>query len=94
MELREQAAEDAADSTIIAASAAGWQAVGHRVLNYEGPFGVGYGVAILFAEEPEPDAATISPHREGDVLPAIAQRSIKADVLGGSGTSPHAEGDY
>ena len=52
-DLRELAAEDAVDSTLIAAAAVGWQSAGHRVLNYEGPFGVGYGVAILFAENPE-----------------------------------------
>ncbi|MGD1083111.1 MAG: class III extradiol dioxygenase subunit B-like domain-containing protein, partial [Verrucomicrobiota bacterium] len=49
-ELREVAAEDAVDSTLVAAAAADWKSTGHKVLNYEGPFGVGYGVAILFGE--------------------------------------------
>src|ERR1017187_9864308 len=48
-ELRELAAEDAVDSTLVAAAAVDWRATGHKVLHYEGPFGVGYGVAILFA---------------------------------------------
>ena len=46
-ELQELAAEDAVDSTIVAASAVNWSAHGREVLSYEGPFGVGYGVAIL-----------------------------------------------
>ena len=45
--LQDMAAEDAVDSTLVAASAVNWNAVGHEVLSYEGPFGVGYGVAIL-----------------------------------------------
>lgn len=47
-ELRELAAEDAVDSTLVAAGAVRWQRRGHEVLNYEGPFGVGYGVATLY----------------------------------------------
>ncbi|MEA3208705.1 MAG: hypothetical protein QOE70_1762 [Chthoniobacter sp.] len=46
--LRAAADEDAVDSTIIALAAADWQMPGHRVLSYEGPFGVGYGVALLY----------------------------------------------
>jgi aromatic ring-opening dioxygenase LigB subunit len=53
-ELRELAAEDAVDSTLVAAAAVDWKTTGHKVLNYEGPFGVGYGVAILFAEKSNP----------------------------------------
>lgn len=46
-ELRDLAAEDAADTSILAAAAAGWDARGHEVLSYEHPFGVGYLVAVL-----------------------------------------------
>jgi len=53
-ELQELAAEDVVDSTIIAAAATNWKAAGHEVLSYEGPFGVGYGVAVLFAQEDGP----------------------------------------
>ncbi|MHC1765460.1 MAG: hypothetical protein AB9869_14355 [Verrucomicrobiia bacterium] len=42
------AGEDVIDSTLVAAAAVGWDATGHEVLSYEGPFGVGYGVAVLF----------------------------------------------
>jgi MEMO1 family protein len=47
--LQECAAEDAVDPTLFALGAAGWRADGREVLGYEGPFGVGYGVAVLFA---------------------------------------------
>lgn len=46
-ELRDLAAEDAADTAILAAAAVGWDARGHEVLSYEHPFGVGYLVAVL-----------------------------------------------
>lgn len=45
--LRDLAAEDAVDSTTIAAAAVGYDARGHELLAYEGPFGVGYAEAIL-----------------------------------------------
>ncbi len=46
-ELREVAAEDVVDTLEIAASAIGFSPSGLEVLSYEGPFGVGYLVAIL-----------------------------------------------
>ncbi|MFM1767802.1 MAG: hypothetical protein RJA22_331 [Verrucomicrobiota bacterium] len=48
------AGEDVMESTLVAVAAAGWDATGHEVLSYEGPFGVGYGVAILNARVPGP----------------------------------------
>jgi AmmeMemoRadiSam system protein B len=68
-ELRELAAEDAVDSTIIAAAAVGWNSSGHQVLNYQGPFGVGYGVAILYEEEQDRNGAAATFERR----PAIAK---------------------
>tara|TARA_Y100001934_G_scaffold283331_1_gene402249 strand:+ start:1054 stop:1866 length:813 start_codon:yes stop_codon:yes gene_type:complete len=47
-ELLQVAAEDVVDSTIIACAAAGWRNTGAEFLSYEGPFGVGYSVGILF----------------------------------------------
>lgn len=47
-ELRELAAEDAADTSIMASSAADYRNDGHEVLSYEHPFGVGYLVAVFF----------------------------------------------
>jgi aromatic ring-opening dioxygenase LigB subunit len=46
--LVELAGQDALESTIVAAAAADWNSAGHEVLSYEPPFGVGYGVAVLF----------------------------------------------
>ena len=96
--LRELAAEDAVDSTWIAAAAVDWRATGHKVLNYEGPFGVGYGVAILFAEksnpaEPRP-AADRATNREGAILPGLARQSVVTALSGGSENAPAAIGPY
>jgi MEMO1 family protein len=49
-ELEEAADEDALDSVMVALGATGFNATGTEVLSYEGPFGVGYGVAILYSE--------------------------------------------
>jgi MEMO1 family protein len=49
-ELKEAAEEDALDSVMVALGATGFNATGTEVLSYEGPFGVGYGVAILYSE--------------------------------------------
>ncbi|MCC7108972.1 MAG: AmmeMemoRadiSam system protein A [Deltaproteobacteria bacterium] len=48
--LRERAAEDVLDTVQVAATCAG-TAVGREVLSYEGPFGVGYLVAVLHHAE-------------------------------------------
>jgi AmmeMemoRadiSam system protein B len=49
-ELEKAAAQDALDSVLVALGAAGFSAAGAEVLNYEAPFGVGYGVAILYSD--------------------------------------------
>ncbi len=83
--LQDLAAEDAVDSTLAAASAVNWNAAGHEVLSYEGPFGVGYGVAIL--HQPPPESAPASA-RESDVaetgqsLSQVARRSLEAAFRG------------
>ncbi len=46
--LQHLAAEDVVDSTLLAAAAVDWQTTGHEFLAYQGPFGVGYSVAVLF----------------------------------------------
>jgi len=89
-ELLDLAAEDALDSTLVAASAVNWNATGHEVLSYEGPFGVGYGVAIL--HQPASESASASIHgtgaHESDVtetgkaLLRVARRSIEAAFRG------------
>lgn len=49
--LRELAAEDVVDTVAIAAAATNHGASGREVLSYEGPFGVGYLVALLHDED-------------------------------------------
>jgi AmmeMemoRadiSam system protein A len=96
--LRELAAEDAVDSTLVAAAAVDWKSTGHKVLNYEGPFGVGYGVAILFAEKSNPADLRPAPahttHREGVILPGLARQSITAALRGSSELPPAVAGQY
>jgi aromatic ring-opening dioxygenase LigB subunit len=54
-ELQELAGEDALDATRVALAAISGESVGHEVLSYEEPFGVGYGVAVLFdSSDPQP----------------------------------------
>lgn len=90
-DLRELAAEDGVDSTVVAAAAANWDSSGHEVLNYESPFGVGYGVAMLYAQKnPEGHAtATANPSdkKGGNFLPLVARHSVTA-FLESNGTSP------
>jgi AmmeMemoRadiSam system protein A/AmmeMemoRadiSam system protein B len=91
-ELQELAAEDAVDSTVVAASSVNWSADGREVLSYEGPFGVGYGIAILHqtASEPAPEnaeqavAGTIGESESGEVLPRLARRSVESALRGES----------
>jgi AmmeMemoRadiSam system protein A len=75
-----------------------WKSTGHKVLNYEGPFGVGYGVAILFAEKSNPaDLQPAPPHttnREGVILPGLARQSVTAALRGSSELPPAATGQY
>lgn len=95
--LRELAAEDAVDSTLIAASAVNWKSTGHRVLNYEGPFGVGYGVAILFAphlSSKENSAKAAVGQNPGAALPGLARRSVEAAFRGGCDAPPAPTGEY
>ena len=49
-DLEDAAAEDALDSVLVGLGATGFNANGTEVLNYDGPFGVGYGVAILYSK--------------------------------------------
>lgn len=97
-ELRELAAEDAVDSTLIAAAAAGWSAAGHEVLSYEGPFGVGYGVAILFTQKTDDQNAkvvsTTQKNSHGDVLPGLARCAVVAALHNSDEHPPPATGEY
>jgi AmmeMemoRadiSam system protein A/AmmeMemoRadiSam system protein B len=87
-DLRDLAAEDAVDSTLIAAAACDWQSAGHQLLHYEGPLGVGYGVAVLYSEKSSPpETRPVSPKKaEGADLPALARQSVAATLRGRSET--------
>lgn len=91
-DLRELAAEDAVDSTIVAAAATAWSTLGHSVLNYEGPFGVGYGVAILFAATPGAEPLKLFSDTN-EMLPHIARYSVAAALRKLNESAPKAEGE-
>jgi AmmeMemoRadiSam system protein A len=92
--LQEVAAEDAADSTVVALAAAGYRNDGHAVLSYEGPFGVGYGVAILFEPQEAPEGSGAAAAAKGNVpahfadLPAIARQAVESEFSGGLRAPP------
>ena len=93
--LQERAAEDVVDSTLVALAACGHQAAGHHeVLSYEGPFGVGYGVAILFERERPGSAGPAASGTEGrkvsrfEELPALARCAVEARLLSGPAQPP------
>jgi len=65
---------------------------------YEGPFGVGYGVAILFAEEAPSSLAESSTagaaRTDGEMLPGLARRSVEAALCGSSELPPEPASGY
>ena len=81
--LVDQAGEDVLDVTRIAVSATDYASDGANILSYEGPFGVGYGVAVLM-ECPGPSAATLKDPAMGGVLshradlPAVARWAVSS----------------
>jgi AmmeMemoRadiSam system protein A len=85
--LEKSAAEDAADSTRIAVTAAGYRTEGHEVLSYEGPFGVGYGVAVLCEPETggksaaESDPSCSREHERVDPETSTRSRSRPQETL-------------
>jgi len=85
--LQEVAAEDVADPTVVALAATGYRNDGHAVLSYEGPFGVGYGVAILFEPKAAADGAGGAVSHFAD-LPAIARRAVESEFSGGPRSPP------
>jgi AmmeMemoRadiSam system protein A len=92
--LQEEAGEDVLDSTVVAVAAANYRTDGHKVLSYEGPFGVGYGVAILF--EPATGATAGAAAREVappvvsryEDLPAVARRAVQEALAHGLEAPP------
>lgn len=68
----ERAGEDCLDSLLFAAATFDFAPVGPRLLSYEGPFGVGYGVALL-------TGAAVAAMAARD-LPALARQAIQTYV--------------
>lgn len=91
------AAEDVVDSMRVALAASSYSAENGSVLSYEGPFGVGYGVAIL-SEKSHPESTTrtsssLEWKAGGTVshfadLPSLARWSIEEQLRGGESDPP------
>jgi len=78
---------------VVAAAATEWSAASHNVLDYEGPFGVGYGVAVLFAATNRAEPLKLFSDT-GEMLPHIARLSVEVALRGMSESAPSAEGKH
>jgi AmmeMemoRadiSam system protein A len=93
--LQERAAEDVMDSTRVALAASDYRTGLHNeVLSYEGPFGVGYCVAV-FLETGSPKTPHAGTADTGDKvvsrledLPEVARRAVEAKLRGGPAAPP------
>lgn len=94
--LQELAGEDVVDSTVIALAAVGFDPARHEVLSYEGPFGVGYCVAVLHQPTAGSEAGQArtrvaddgkepSATRGGELLPVVARQAVEEELLGPAG---------
>lgn len=88
--LQARAAEDVVDSTAVALAATGWKTGSGRVLSYEGPFGVGYGVAVLYS------AAEDRSHEycDGTDLPRLARTAVESVLARRNDEPPPPNGGY
>lgn len=99
--LQERAAEDVVDSTRVALAASESRPEGHHeVLSYEGPFGVGYCVAILYEREGNgaPEGAPEGPAGKRisrlEDLPEVARCAVETRLGKGPDAPPFfAEGE-
>lgn len=92
--LRGLAAEDVVAPTRIALAATAFSKHGREVLSYEGPFGVGYGVAILSdrTAAPATPAGPVAGAVLSDIadLPQVARQSVAAVFAGGPELAPYS----
>lgn len=96
--LRDLAAEDVVDSCTVAAGAVGFDAAGHQMIAYEGPFGVGYLEAVLHdasaigrPARDAHDASAATPPRE---LLRVARDAIAAHLAGHGYLAPSIDGAW
>lgn len=86
-DLQEAAGEDALDATLVALGSVDNDMHGHRVLDYEGPFGVGYGVAVLHERDGDTRASAIS-------LARVARTSVEAALGMCEAARPEPDADF
>jgi AmmeMemoRadiSam system protein A len=76
-DLRNLAAEDVVDSTLVAMAATGYCNRGSEVLSYEGPFGVGYTVAVLYDSDGKKTEKTCSLDMLLDYAKSVVAAAVK-----------------
>ena len=92
--LQSLAGEDVVDSSRVVFSAVEYDSSGGGVLSYEGPFGVGYGVAVLYEAGIEENPGRIRRKPGGDcgnrvecedetILPRLAREAVEREISGG-----------
>lgn len=92
--IADHAAQDVVDSTRIALAATDYQTPGRTVLSYEGPFGVGYGVAVLFQRPDGDNPVPASMLSHPADLPRVARTAVAAHLDESSAPPPfQAAGD-
>ena len=72
---------------------AGWSSAGHQLLSYEGPFGVGYGVAVLHDALGAVPCSGGGPRTSVPTLAEIARESVAAALGKSPATMPTAAAD-
>ncbi|HVU36535.1 MAG TPA: class III extradiol ring-cleavage dioxygenase family protein [Opitutaceae bacterium] len=95
-ELLESAGEDVVEPTRVVLAASGFGTQHRSVLSYEGPFGVGYGVAILSEPDEAAGPATGALPRVLTTfaeLPSLARASVTAYLQGGPEAAPCTAAD-
>lgn len=85
--LQSLAAEDVVDATRVVTAAVGKEAAQPEVFSYEGPFGVGYCVAVLY-ESLEGRGC------DGESLPDIAKQAVASRLAGTRPEPIAASGEY
>lgn len=79
-ELQQLAGEDVVDSSVVALAAAGFSGTNHQLLSYEGPFGVGYTVAVFFSDTDGSVAAEQRPLCRLSDLAGVARAAVETWV--------------
>ena len=80
-ELIAVAGEDVVDSSVVAISASDFDNTEHEVLSYEGPFGVGYSIAVFSDRGASQGDSNSDDETTENFLPRLARSSVETYLL-------------